>query len=53
MSMDLSLVESLKTGFVDENNISLQEYQPKLLINDNENGFEQSGFGKNYSKLKN
>lgn len=38
MSMDLSLVESLKTGFVDENNISLQEYQPKLLINDNENG---------------
>ena len=23
MSMDLSLVESLKTGFVDENNISL------------------------------
>ena len=53
MSMDLSLVESLKTGFVDENNISLQEYQPKLLINDNENGFEQSGFGKNYSNLKN
>ena len=36
MSMNLSLVESLKTGFVDENYISLQEYQPKLLINDNE-----------------
>ena len=38
MSIDLSLVESLKTGFVDESNVSLQEYQPKLLINDNENG---------------
>ncbi len=38
MGIDSSLAASLRTGFIDETNISLQEYQPKLLVNDAVNG---------------
>lgn len=38
MNSSKELAKSLYTGFVDSNNISLEEYHPKLLINDSKNG---------------
>jgi len=38
MNVQSELVKSIYTGFVDQNGISLNEYQPKLLINDSKNG---------------
>jgi len=38
MNLERSLSDSLHTGFIDSNTVSLEEYQPSLLINDSKRG---------------
>jgi len=38
MNLEQSLSDSLHTGFIDSNTVSLEEYQPSLLINDSKRG---------------
>lgn len=38
MDFDQNIYHSLYTGFIDGNTVSLEEYQPRLLINDSKRG---------------
>lgn len=38
MNLMQDITDSLNTGFIDGSAVSLEEYQPRLLINDNKRG---------------